>query len=130
MAGKQLQLSDSMSWEKESLVDDGILNEQAYTNLLSNFLKLLQWYCAHKEECEGTVTENIVSQIICYTDKLMEVFNSPSSCIQLRTARLLQLNFMPILDLVMKISPEAFEYGGVYTNSKYLVQSEHSHTYC
>ena len=101
--------------ECESLVvSDGTLNELVCTKLLDDFSKLLQWYRAHRAECEENeaqcegIPAGIVSQIIYCTDKLMEMFNHPSSYIQLWAARLLLSKAMPVVKLVMKLGSDAF----------------------
>ena len=100
--------------QAKSLVEDGVLDEQACIELLTNFLKLLQCYCTQYED-----NNFIMSQIICYTDRLMEVFNNPSSCIQLRAANLLQSKAMPVVKLVMKLSLNALDGDEKHTDSKY-----------
>ncbi len=111
--------------EPESLITDGTLNELACTNLLNDFLKLLQWYHAHRAKCEESkarcegIPAGNVSQIIRYTDRLMEMFNNPSSYIQLWAARLLLSKAMPVFKLVMKLGPDAFDDDRIHTESKY-----------
>lgn len=113
------------SWQlkEKPLVDGGILNEVTYTELLNNFLKLLQWYCARRATTdEGASTQYVTSQILCYTDRLMEVFNNPSTCIRLQATRLLLSKAMPIVKLVMKLSPDALDGDRMHTDSEYMYQ--------
>lgn len=113
------------SWQlkEKPLVDGGILNEVTYTELLNNFLKLLQWYCAHRATTgEGASTQYVTSQILCYTDRLMEVFNNPSTCIRLQATRLLLSKAMPVVKLVMKLSPDALDGDRMHTDSEYMYQ--------
>ena len=94
----------------EPLIGDGILNELACAELLKQFLSLLQWYYAHKAEYGSlSSTQNVVSRILYYTERLMEVFNNPSLYIQLQAAVLLQSKAMPVVKLVMKLSPDALD---------------------
>ena len=113
-------MKDLSNWEldekQEPLIINGKLNEEAYIHLLNNsVLKLLQWYSHHK----GTVTQNAVPKLLCrYTDRLMEVFSNPSSYVQLQAGRLLQSKAMPVVNLVMKLSPETLAERNSYTSSK------------
>ena len=100
-----VQRRQLLNWEvKEPLITDGKLNEEAYIHLLNNLvLKLLQWYSNQK----GIVAQNAVPKLLCgYTERLMEVFSYPSSYVQLQAGRLLQSKAMPLINLIMKLSPE------------------------
>lgn len=125
MESQTSEVVNFSSWQlkEKPLVDGGILNEVTYTKLLNNFLKLLQWYCAHRATTgEGASTQYVTSQILCYTDRLMEVFNNPSTCIRLQATRLLLSKAMPVVKLIMKLSPDALDGDRMHTDSKYMYQ--------
>ena len=101
---KTLTQKDFLSWQQvetlEPLKRGEKLNELTCTKLLDDLLTLLQWYY-HK----GTLDQKVLSQMLCYTDRLAEVFNNPS--VSTETAKLLLSKRMKVLRSVMKLSLRA-----------------------
>ena len=97
----QLKDVDFSCWQQvemlESLKQGDKLNEVACTMLLEEFSKLLQWYCQL-----GTLDQITLSQMLCYTDRLAEVFNNPS--VSTKAAKLLLSKRMKLLRSVMNLS--------------------------
>ena len=98
-----------LNWQQtkvlEPLNNGERLNKSACSRLLDDFLKLLEWYFHHK----GTLDDVVVSQVLCYTDRLLEMFHNSSFFAQLQASKLLcETNGMKILSYVMRISPNAF----------------------
>ena len=85
----------------ELLIDGECLNEASSVNFLSKFRKLLCWSTGLRD---GVLDRVAVSQMLCYADKLLSIFNSVHVCVQLQAAKLLFSNQLEILRLVMKLS--------------------------
>ena len=109
---------DFMSWQQtkmlEPIKDGGKLNESVCSGVLDEFLKLLQWYSQHKR----TLEDAVVSQVLCYTDRVLEIFNDPSIYTQLQASKLLRSNRMKILRYVVEMSPSALDHTADILTSK------------
>ena len=87
----------------ELLIDNcrECLNEASSVSFFEKFHKLLRWAI---ESCEGIHDSVAVSQMLCYTDKMVSLFNSVHVCVRLQATKLLFSSQLEILRLVMKLS--------------------------
>ena len=89
----------------ELLIKDGLINERTFTNFLSNFSKLLRW----RQQKNGNLDETAISQVLCYTDQLLLIFNSANVRVQLQAAKLLLTDEFRILRQVLNLSVEELD---------------------
>ena len=87
------------------LIEDGLINERTFTNFLSNFSKLLRW----RQQKSRNLDETTISQVLCYTDQLLLIFNSANVCVQLQAAKLLLTDKSRILRQVLNLSIEELD---------------------
>ena len=85
----------------ESMATEEHLNELLYGKILGELFKLMRSNCSRRQSHIDRVA---VSQLICYTDKLLWVFNHPNICVQLKAAKLLFCNELRVIKLVMELS--------------------------
>ena len=86
----------------QSLTTDteGQLDETLCGKFLDELCKLLRNHCGRQNHIDGVA----VSQLICYTDKLLGVFNHPNICVQLQAAKLLFYDEFKVVKLVTELS--------------------------
>ena len=105
----QKSLDVLLNWPQliqfDLLIKDGLINERTFTNFLSNFSKLLRW----RQQKNGNLDETTISQVLCYTNQLLLIFNSANVCVQLQAAKLLLTDEFRILRQVLNLSIEELD---------------------
>ena len=91
--------------KSNSLTKEDIINKSNFVDFLSKFSKLLRW----RQQNVGDVNETVLSQMLCYTDQLMLIFNSANACVQLQAAKLLVEDKFRVLGQIMKLSFEKLD---------------------
>ena len=95
------QLIQSDPLVKEGLIS-GLINECNFTDFLNKFSKLLCW----RKQSTKDPDETLVSQVLCYADQLLLIFNSANVCVQLQAAKLLLEDKFRVLQQVLRLSLE------------------------
>lgn len=91
--------------KSDSLTKEDIINESNFVEFLGKFSKLLCW----RQQNAGDVNETVLSQMLCYTDQLMLIFNSANACVQLQAAKLLVEDKFRVLGQILKLSLEKLD---------------------
>ena len=71
--------------QSDPLVKEGLINECSFTDFLNKFSKLLRW----RKQSTKDPDETLVSQVLCYADQLLLIFNNANVYVQLQAAKLL-----------------------------------------
>ena len=88
--------------QSDPLIKEGLINVCSFTDVLNKFSKLLRWRKQNTGDPEGT----LVSQVLCYADQLLLIFNSANVCVQLQAAKLLLEDKFRVLRQVLHLSLE------------------------
>ena len=92
--------------QPDQLIKEGLINEPVFTDFLSKFSKLLRW----RQQNSGNVDETTISQVLCYTDQLLLIFNNANTCVQLQAAKLLLTDeFRVLRQLLNSVSIEELD---------------------
>ena len=88
------------------LTKEDLINKSSFVEFLSKFCKLLRW---RQQNTAADLDETVVSQMLCYTDQLLLIFNSANVCVQLQAAKLLVENKFGVLRQVMRLTLEKLD---------------------
>ena len=90
--------------QSDPLIKEGLINVCSFTDVLNKFSKLLRW----RKQLQGSKDpdETLVSQVLCYADQLLLIFNSANVCVQLQAAKLLLEDKFQVLRQVLHLSLE------------------------
>ena len=96
--------------QSNHLLKKSLINQPVFTDFLSKFSKLLRWRQQTRQKNSGNIDETTISQVLCYTDQLLLIFNNANACVQLQAAKLLLTDeFRVLRQLLNSVSIEELD---------------------
>ena len=94
-----------------------VFNEEATIKFLGDFYTFLCWYSGHRKN-SNKEDKNASTQILCYVDKLLEVFNSTDVNTRLQATKLLLKDKLKVIGTVMELSLKDLDTAETSSSSK------------